>query len=39
MHVDFLRAVKDALFLKKPLEFVFFVYSNSENAVASRLIR
>jgi hypothetical protein len=34
MHVDFLKAVKGGFFLmKKPLEFVLLVSSNSENAV------
>jgi hypothetical protein len=35
IHVDFLRAIKGGFFLmKKPLECVHSVYSNSENAIA-----
>jgi hypothetical protein len=35
IHVDFLRAAKGGFFLmKKPLEFLLSVYSNSENAIA-----
>ncbi len=37
MHVDFLRAVKGGLFLrKKPLECVLSVYTNSENALGKK---